>query len=304
MVVGAAIMRNGGVACVNEAAVVCDAVFEGSIQISSGSLRPRVTQWETEALVQGFKLIVIGRGELQCRMPQADHVRISGPCVCAVWDQQQSESMQRFEPGCQLDYSAIALSKAAIESRVAGIFQQQLADHFQPSPHHGPGLLVMEAPPALQALRRQIASCPLQGATRELWLAGKALEMVAYAVDAIIPQRTASASSEARLTSADVEKLQQAKQILYARMQQPPSLAELALSVGINSRKLNGGFRRLFGESVFAYLQTVRLETAWELLSVGEMSVSSVAYRVGYTPAHLSVAFSKRFGVSPKALRG
>ena len=29
----------------------------------------------------------------------------------------------------------------------------------------------------------------------------------------------------------------------------------------------------------------------------------TVAYRVGYSPAHFSTAFRKRFGVSPKSLR-
>ncbi|MFS7221060.1 AraC family transcriptional regulator [Rahnella inusitata] len=33
------------------------------------------------------------------------------------------------------------------------------------------------------------------------------------------------------------------------------------------------------------------------------MSVSTAAYHVGYTPAHFSVVFRKKFGVSPKSLR-
>ncbi|WP_274611825.1 AraC family transcriptional regulator [Rahnella inusitata] len=34
------------------------------------------------------------------------------------------------------------------------------------------------------------------------------------------------------------------------------------------------------------------------------MSVSTAAYHVGYTPAHFSVVFRKKFGFSPKSLRG
>ncbi|STQ45969.1 Bacillibactin transport regulator [Ewingella americana] len=87
-------------------------------------------------------------------------------------------------------------------------------------------------------------------------------------------------------------------------MLNPPTLAELALSVGMNTRKLTVGFRRLFGESVFEYLQSLRLETAWQMLTAGDVSVSTAAYQVGYSPAHFSVAFRKKFGVSPKSLRG
>lgn len=43
--------------------------------------------------------------------------------------------------------------------------------------------------------------------------------------------------------------------------------------------------------------------TAYRLLVEGDLSVSSVAYRVGYSPPHFSVAFRKCFGVSPKTLK-
>ncbi|WP_413535129.1 helix-turn-helix domain-containing protein [Rahnella inusitata] len=48
----------------------------------------------------------------------------------------------------------------------------------------------------------------------------------------------------------------------------------------------------------------MRLDTAWHMLNSGEVSVSTAAYHVGYTPAHFSVAFRKKLGVSPKSLRG
>ncbi|MFS7195368.1 helix-turn-helix domain-containing protein [Rahnella inusitata] len=38
--------------------------------------------------------------------------------------------------------------------------------------------------------------------------------------------------------------------------------------------------------------------------SASRVSVSTAAYHVGYTPAHFSVVFRKKFGVSPKSLRG
>ncbi|WP_213978658.1 helix-turn-helix domain-containing protein, partial [Serratia marcescens] len=59
------------------------------------------------------------------------------------------------------------------------------------------------------------------------------------------------------------------------------------------------GFRQLFGASVFGLLQEHRLQTAWRLLSEQDLHVSTVAWQVGYTPAHFSVAFRKRFGVMP-----
>ncbi|MCI1676676.1 MAG: AraC family transcriptional regulator [Ewingella americana] len=284
---------------------VNEAIFEGSIAFSSGSICPQNTKWETERLQQGLKIIIVERGELQCKLPGAPaSQRISGPCICAVWNQGESEGMQRFEPGRVLEHTAISLSPSAIDSRMAVEVQQQLQQAFQLETSTGPRLMVMASSPAIKALRAQVASCPLQGISRALYLSGKALEIIAYTLDGIAAPPAPTENALLRLSSADLDKLNRAKQLLSERMLNPPTLAELALSVGMNTRKLTVGFRRLFGESVFEYLQSLRLETAWQMLTAGDVSVSTAAYQVGYSPAHFSVAFRKKFGVSPKSLRG
>jgi AraC family transcriptional activator of pyochelin receptor len=86
-------------------------------------------------------------------------------------------------------------------------------------------------------------------------------------------------------------------------MRDPPHLSALAQYVGLNSQKLNRGFRHIFGSTVYSFLQDYRLEEAYRLLSTSEMSVSEVAYHVGYGPAHFATAFRERFGVSPSQMR-
>jgi len=272
---------------------VNEAIFDGAISFSSGSLFPRESQWETERLAQGLKIIIVERGELRCKLPGASDMRIAGPCVCAVWNQGDNEGMQRFEPGCQLDHTTLSLTPSAIASQMAGEFQQQLQDAFQMDKFTGPRLVVMAASPSIHALRAQVATCPLQGISRALYLSAKALEIIAYTLDAFTSRPAISENDLLRLSSTDIEKLHRAKALLGERMLNPPTLAELALTLGINTRKLTVGFRRLFGESVFEYLQTLRLHTAWQMLTAGEVSVSTAAYQVGYTPAHFSVAFRK-----------
>jgi AraC family transcriptional activator of pyochelin receptor len=86
-------------------------------------------------------------------------------------------------------------------------------------------------------------------------------------------------------------------------MQKPPSLEGLAQQVGLNVRKFSDGFRRVYGSTVFGFLQEYRLEQAYKLISSGEMSVSEAAYHVGYGAAHFATIFRKRFGISPSSLR-
>jgi AraC-like DNA-binding protein len=87
-------------------------------------------------------------------------------------------------------------------------------------------------------------------------------------------------------------------------LEEPPSLPELARSVGLNEFKLKVGFRTHFGTSVFGYLRAQRMDQARRLLVRGELSVTEVAARVGYSnPSKFAAAFRKHFGRPPSALR-
>ncbi|MEO0377755.1 MAG: helix-turn-helix transcriptional regulator, partial [Cyanobacteria bacterium P01_A01_bin.17] len=67
-------------------------------------------------------------------------------------------------------------------------------------------------------------------------------------------------------------------------------------------RKLNQGFRQLFGTTVFGYLQRHRMQQAQSLLHDSDLSIAKVAATVGYrSPEAFSTAFRRQFAVSPKA---
>jgi AraC-like DNA-binding protein len=90
------------------------------------------------------------------------------------------------------------------------------------------------------------------------------------------------------------------------RMENPPSLPELARTAGLNETKLKRGFRQLYGTSVFGYLRNQRLDKACMLLASGEMNVTEVPYAVGFSsPSHFTRMFTRHCGVKPKDyLRG
>jgi AraC-like DNA-binding protein len=94
-----------------------------------------------------------------------------------------------------------------------------------------------------------------------------------------------------------------AREYLDARLATPPTLAEIAAAVGTNPRALNVTFRAVFGRSVGAWLAGRRLDVAADLLREGHSS-KSVAYQLGYSPAHFSAAFRQRFGVQPRHFCG
>lgn len=274
--------------------------YNGSIALKSGTIAVHAERWETERLSDGLKLIVISHGGLRCKLPDCPQTAITSPTVCAVWNQGENEGMQAFEPGASIRYTAIELSAESLAGHLDGNFQS-MRERLGMEEGGRPKLMTMAATRPIQALCAQAAACPLKGVGRNLYLTGKALEITALALESLDPRSEITAMP--RLSTGDMERIRMARDLLAARLQSPPSLAELSLAAGINVKKLKTGFRHLYGDSVFGYLQQLRLEMAYRLLTEEEMSVSAAAYQVGYSPAHFSVAFRKRFGRQPKSVR-
>lgn len=159
--------------------------------------------------------------------------------------------------------------------------------------------------PAIRLAIQQLFHCPHHSITKQLYLEGKSLELVALALEQLLhtvtdPDPTRQFSSSLR--SDDVERLHQARDILQRNLENPPSLVSLARQVGLNDYKLKAGFRQVFNTTVFGYVRDRRLEQAQQLLIEHRMSVTEVCNTVGYTSlSSFNAAFRKKFGYNPSA---
>jgi AraC-like DNA-binding protein len=134
------------------------------------------------------------------------------------------------------------------------------------------------------------------GAGRDLVVESRALELIAAVMTWLVPR-----SAESRRVLPRRQVLA-ARDLIESRLTDPPTLREIARSVGLNERSLTTGFRQAFGVSVAAFVTARRLDLAATLLSEGA-SPGEVARQVGYRPTHLATAFRNRFGVSPSRYR-
>lgn len=156
---------------------------------------------------------------------------------------------------------------------------------------------------ALHQAIREVLHCRVQGPLRKLFLSAKALEILVLQAEAFEqhqqrPPRTVR-------SEYDQERLLFARDYLIQHLQLPPTLPELARLAGLNEYKLKRGFREQFGQTVFGYLADYRLREARAQLIGGRKTASELAFELGYSSLqHFSAAFRKRFGVSPRELRG
>lgn len=111
------------------------------------------------------------------------------------------------------------------------------------------GKMTLEMKTAL----RDLLQCPHQGTMKSIYLEAKALELIALQFTQLNEQKL-ERSSVPTLKLEDINRLHQAKDFLLRRIDQPPSLVELAQQVGLNDYKLKAGFRQVFGTTVFGCL--------------------------------------------------
>ncbi|NDJ17350.1 helix-turn-helix transcriptional regulator [Myxacorys almedinensis] len=156
---------------------------------------------------------------------------------------------------------------------------------------------------AMQTALQQILQCPFQGLTQRLYLESKVWELMALQLAHTLEPEGANPKAKP-LKPEDVERIHYAKEVLVARLDQPPSLIELARLVGINDCKLKVGFRQVFGTTVFSYLHDCRMTRSRQLLDAGELTVAEAAKAVGFANrSHFAIAFRKKFGVNPRTYR-
>jgi len=94
----------------------------------------------------------------------------------------------------------------------------------------------------------------------------------------------------------------QARDRLLHDLAHPPTIAELARSIGMNPCRLKQAFKAQFGAPIYATFQRERMARARELLR--RHNVTETAGLLGYSNiSHFSAAFCRQFGCLPSQKR-
>jgi len=153
--------------------------------------------------------------------------------------------------------------------------------------------------PSMAIVLNQLMNYNLHPTIKPLYFKAKAYELLSLYFN-----RPADADVEQCPFLADednVSKIKKAKQIMIARMAEPPTLQELADEINLPINRLKEGFKQVYGDSVFSFLFDYKMEVARQLLATGSHNVNEVGLKVGYsTSSHFIAAFKKRFGTTPK----
>lgn len=153
--------------------------------------------------------------------------------------------------------------------------------------------------PSMAVVLNQLISYNLNPSMKQLYYKGKVFELLSLYFNRDEESNTEQCPFLA--DESNVIKIRKAKDIIIKRMVEPPTLQALADEIGLSLKKLKEGFKKVYGETVYAFLFDYKMEVARKLLETGDHNVNEVGLKVGYsTASHFIAAFKKKYGTTPK----
>jgi len=97
--------------------------------------------------------------------------------------------------------------------------------------------------------------------------------------------------------------VQKALNMIEARVQDPPSLGELASLSGLGRTYFPFVFKEVTGMSLRDYFTQTRINKAKDLLNDSDLRIKQIAYKVGFRTDYFCKLFKKKTGVNPTKWR-
>ncbi|WP_340201843.1 helix-turn-helix domain-containing protein [Ascidiimonas sp. W6] len=102
------------------------------------------------------------------------------------------------------------------------------------------------------------------------------------------------------ISKGDIKKIHKLSEYIFDNISEHITIAILATEAGISPKKLQAGFKVLYGKSVNEYIRQLKLEIARDYLQKGEMSISEIVYNIGFkSRSYFSKIFFDQYGMLP-----
>lgn len=155
----------------------------------------------------------------------------------------------------------------------------------------------------LISLTSDIMNTSMEGALRLSYRLTKATELVLIALDYVINQPT-SADLVVVLSDKDRKLIQRAKDYIQPNLSDVLTVQKLSKLVGINRNKLFYGFKAEYSMTISDYIQSLRLEEGYRLITETSDNIFDISQSVGYQhQCNFSTAIKTRYGFTPSQLR-
>ncbi len=106
------------------------------------------------------------------------------------------------------------------------------------------------------------------------------------------------------LAREDIKKVQRLAEYMVDNISGPLNIATLSSISGLSAKKLQIGFKVLYGKTVNEYSKTLKLEISRDYLKNTELSISEIVYKIGISSrSYFSKIFHETYGITPTEYR-
>ena len=249
-----------------------------------------------------LRIYVTSNGDCEYVAPQGDALSLDAPNTAILIQPAGAPDTEATFAGCTR-FVCVFIHRKSLKALYAG-GEHELPDVLQSFLEGSLQRTVARTLPLGTALLRcleDVHASALEGLRRRLFLQSKAVEILCQAIEALEYSEGFGSPDATRQTARGVLK---AQRLLMENFVTPPVLEDLAHEVGLSRSGLCTGFRQILGQSVSDFVQDLRMQQALAMLNERNISISQIAYAVGYNRASsFSVAVQRHFGVTPSELR-
>ena len=102
------------------------------------------------------------------------------------------------------------------------------------------------------------------------------------------------------ISKEDLVKTKKISSYINDNVQETFTVADLAAMHGFSPKKMQTGFKMLYGQSVNEYIRLKKLELSRELIKNTDYSISEIVYQIGYrSRSYFSKIFSEKYDILP-----
>lgn len=280
--------------------------FEPDFGLVIGDIRHHESARQTSRLrnslnfhfrLSGSGAIAVGNGDPFPVYRQTMTLLLSPDGLTRAEDFVSGEHEQSVNVFCQPDFLARRF-------RNAGGKMPRMLQEFTNDPARKPVIVSSTLSAQMALAVRALLLSDFSRTMRRVYAEAKALELLVLALAGLSEMEEREARGEAHIGDRDLDRIVRVRQQLEDQFLAPPSITELARSVGINEAKLMHLFKQQVGETIFNFTQRLKMERAKEMLETTDTSVTEIAFDVGYEySSNFTTAFRRHFGITPKAAR-
>jgi AraC-like DNA-binding protein len=158
------------------------------------------------------------------------------------------------------------------------------------------GFLGFSPQPDITSSFSQIAYCRYPVMSRQLFFESKFMEIMSM----IIAHNLPIDEDMAGIGEFETKQIRKIPRILMQHIDKPPSIHELVHELFLSATTIKSGFKKIFGEPIYAHHRNLCLERGAMMLLNTNKSILQIAMDVGYSNGeNFCNAFKKRYSVSP-----